>query len=284
MTHKKKLFFLSFLLLIGFIFSGCAKIDQAKVKLGLKNNDFEYIKQGKIQKIVIQNTRDPGFRFVVSDKKAISDLYDILSGAKEVKAKTLLEPDYVFEMQEGPNKVYKFNYVTGLGKSDGGNFYSDNKIYQVSKQLDSDIISSLWTIRKPKEFQKIYYGMILDEVEKYSKGDGKGKSIGINIYDDTDVAKFVFSQDLEALKYDLKDKAPNAEIKQVIKDKNAKEKEYDIDMNIKTQGYKTFLYKAEITFYNRKDKTEKKQYIKISDDEKIGNWQTQVFDKKPDGF
>jgi hypothetical protein len=275
---------LSFILLVGVLFSGCTKIEQAEVKLGLKNNDFEYIKQGKIQKIVIQNTRDPGFRFVVSDKKAISELYDILSGAKEVKAKTTLEPDYVFEMQESPNKIYKFNYIAGLDKTDGGNFYSDNKIYQVSKQLDSDIISSLWTIRKPKEFVKIYYGMILEEAEKISQEAGKDKTIGINIYNDIDVAKFVFSQDLESLKDELKQKVPNAEIKQTIKDKNAKEKEYNIDMNIKTQGYKTFLYKAEITFYNRTDKSEKKHYIKISDDEKIGRWQTQVFDKKPDGF
>lgn len=284
MTHRKKLLFLSFILLVGALFSGCTKVEQAEVKLGLKNNDFEYIKQGKIQKIVIQNTRDPGFRFVVSDKKAISELYDILSGAKEVKAKTTLEPDYVFEMQEGPNKIYKFNYVAGLDKTYGGNFYSDNKIYQVSKQLDSDIISSLWTIRKPKEFVKIYYGMILDEVEKFSKEAGKDKTIGINIYNDIDVAKFVFSQDLDNLKDELKTKVPNAEIKQAVKDKNAKEKEYNIDMNIKTQGYKTFLYKAEITFYNRTDKSEKKYYIKISDDEKIGRWQTQVFDKKPDSF
>ena len=37
----------------------------------MKNNDFEYIKENKINKIIIQNTRDPGYRFIVTDKKEL---------------------------------------------------------------------------------------------------------------------------------------------------------------------------------------------------------------------
>ena len=43
--------------------TGCQKIDDIKLKMGLINKDFEYIKEGKADKIIIQSTRDQGFRF-----------------------------------------------------------------------------------------------------------------------------------------------------------------------------------------------------------------------------
>ena len=187
---------LAVILIFSLCFTGCSKLDSMKVKLGLKNNDFEYIKQNKIEKIVIQNTRDQGYRFVVTDKKAIQELYEILSSAKEVKEKSTLKPDYVFEMHEGHNKVHKFNYVAGLDKSNGGNLYSDDKIYIVSKRIDNDIIKNFWNIRIPKDFTDIYYNSILKTLNEYLKDTKSNKSIGINLDEDIDIAKFILSTDL----------------------------------------------------------------------------------------
>lgn len=283
MTQKKPFQLLLLLILLTSFFYGCDRVDQLKLKLGMKNNDFEYIKHGKIKKIVIQNTRDTGFRFVVTDQKAISELYDILSTAKETTTKSNLQPDYVFEMEESPNKVYKFNYIAGLDKKDLGNLYSDDKIYIVSERIDNDIIKSFWNIRKPKDFDKIYYGMILNMAEKYSKEESAGKSMGINIYDDVDVAKFILSTNLEEFKSNLASKVGNAELMTQPKGEE-KQKDYDIVMNVKTVGYKTFLYKSEVTFWNKNDKSEKKYYISMNYKSNDGRWITKTETTKPVGW
>jgi hypothetical protein len=283
LTQKKRMLYLCLLILFTSLFYGCDRIEQIKVKLGMKNNDFEYIKQGKIKKIVIQNTRDTGFRFIVTDQKAISELYDILSTAKTAATKSHLEPDYIFEMEEGPNKVYKFNYVAGLDKSDAGNLYSDDKIYLVSERIDNDIIKSFWNIRKPKDFDKIYYSSILDLVEKYSNEDAKEKSIGINIYNDIEVAKFILSADLEEFKNNLSSRAGNAELMTQPKGEQA-QKEYDVVMNVKTVGYKTLLYKSEMTFWDKQNKSEKKYYISMTYKSSNGRWTTKVETERPQGW
>ncbi|MCM0649480.1 hypothetical protein NBE98_14025 [Clostridium swellfunianum] len=283
MKRNKRLIYLLVLILFSSFFYGCDRIDQMKVKLGMKNNDFEYIKQGKIRKIVIQNTRDTGFRFVVTDQKAISELYEILSTAKPAPVKSELEPDYIFEMEEGPGKIYRFNYIAGLDKKDAGNLYSEDKIYLVSERIDNDIIKSFWNIRKPKDFQKIYYGNILSFAEKYSKEEAKGKSIGINIYDDVEVAKFIFSADLEDFKSSLSGKGLNTELMTQAKGEE-KQKEYDVVMNVKTVGYKTFLYKCEITFWDKENKSEKKYYITMTYKSSDGRWTTKVDTQKPTGW
>lgn len=246
--------YITLLLIICFGVTGCSSIDKLKVKVGMKNNDFEYIKQGKIEKMVIQNTRDKGFRFVVTDKRVITELYDILSSAKEVNEKSDLEPDYIFEMQEGPNKVYKFNYIAGQDKEGAANLYSDNKMYLVSKRIDSDIIKSLWNLRIPKQFNYIYYESILKVLDEYEKAQGKQNQIGINIYDDVQVAKFILSTDLEDFKAKLGQKGRSGVIAE-------KDKEYDVKMTVKTYGYKSSTYKAIITFWNKKEMSEKKYYV-----------------------
>lgn len=282
MTNKKYLLCLIVVILLP-VLTACTNIKQLEVKLGWKNNDFEYIKQGKIKKIIIQNTRDPGFKFSVTDQKAIEELYNILSSAKTAEVKSELKPDYTFEMYEGINKVYKFNYIAGLDKKEAGNLYSEDKVYVVSKRIDNDIIKSFWNIRKPRNFKDIYYGTLLNEIEKYSEGEGKGKSIGINLYDDIEAAKFILSTDLEEFKNSLSERVSKAEIKeQPVSD--SVEKNYDIIASLKTVGYKTNLYKAELVFSDKKQNTEKKYYIIVLDEHKDGRWRTKVSDKKPDDF
>jgi len=274
-VRKSKLIYLCLLVLITLGFTGCTSIDKMKVKLGLKNNDFEYIKQGKIEKIIIQNTRDKGFRFVVTDKKAIGELYDILSNAKVVSEKSTLTPDYVFEMQETPNKVYKFNYVAGLTSKESGNLYSEDKVYSVSKRIDSDIIKNFWNVRKPKDFEVIYYESILKALDIYAKDGDKSKKIGINLNDDIEAAKFILSADLENFKKELKKKNYNAELVE-------KDKEYDITMNVKTKGYKLTLYKGLVSFWNKAEMSEKK--IWILDENIKSRWNFYISDKAPDAF
>jgi hypothetical protein len=256
--------------------SGCAGIDSAKVRLGLKNTDFEYIKQSKIKKIVIQSTRDPGFRFVVSDQNAISDLYDVLSSAKVVAEKSTLDPDYILEMDEGNGTVHKFEYVAAVGKTGSGNLYSDSKIYTVSKRIDNDIIKNFWNIRKPKNFESIYYNSFKKTIDEYFSDKDKNQSIGVNLGDDVDVAKFLLSADLEDFQDSLKGKYKNSEI---VKENKG---QYDTLVTIKTQGYKSTLYKAIVTFWDKKDQTEVKYYI--FNKYENGGWNVNITKEKPDDF
>lgn len=251
---KLKVVLLIFCLLISQVFSGCTSVEDFKVKFGYKNLDFEYIQQNKVDKIIIQSTRDTGFKFIVTDKRTITDLYEILSTAKAVSEISTLEPDYTFEMYEGANTVHKFNYITGLEKRSVGNLYSDSKIYIVSKRIDNDIIRNLWNLRKPKEFEKVYYTSLLMVLEKFSTNINKGNRIGIDLSQDIDVLKYIFSTDLENFKKDLNSVMSNAELI------NKNKEDYDITITIKTQGYKIDKYRSMITVYNIKDKSEQKYY------------------------
>jgi hypothetical protein len=238
------------------LFSGCTAVEKLQIRFGLKNLDFEYIKQDKIDKIVIQSTRDLGFRFIVTDKRTIKELYDILSSSKKVDEKSSLEPDYIFEMYEGDETVYKFKYITGLEKTDAGNLYSDegDDIYIVSKRIDNDIIRNLWNLRKPREFEKVYYGSILKVLDTYKDEINKGGKIGIDISEDIDVAKYIFSTDLENFKDNLKAILSNAELVNKNRD------DFDILVTVKTQGYKSDKYRSAITVHNNKEKSEQKYY------------------------
>lgn len=274
--NKIKQVFLCLSLILCLLLSGCSSIHQAEVKLGIKNNDFEYIKDNKVQKIVIQSTRDEGFRFVLQDQSAIEDLYDILSSAKSAKNKSSLKPDYVFEIYQG-SKVHKFNYIAGLDKKDAGNLYGDNKVYAVSKRIDTSVIQNFWTIREPKNFQDVYYKSIIVALDDYLKSQKKeGKSVGVNLDDDVEVAKYILSIDIENFKSDLSSKFKNVEI--VSKDKDS----YAILATTKTEGYKLTLYKGTVTFSDKSDQSEKKYYI--VDNYENAHWDIKVTESKPSDF
>jgi hypothetical protein len=254
MKRNLKCLILILFIIFNFALSGCSKVEEFKIKMGLKNLDFEYIKENKVDKIVIQSTRDPGFRFIVTDSKTIKELYNILTVAKVAQEKSSLDPDYVFEMYEGAGVVHKFNYVTGLEKKDVGNLYNDDKEYIVSKRIDNDIIKNLWNLRKPREFQKVYYGSILKILSSYKSEMNLNGKVGIVLSDDVEIAKYIFSMDLEGFKKDLKDELPNAELV------SGNKEEYDVLITVKTLGYKSDKYRNMITVYNRQEKSEKKYY------------------------
>jgi hypothetical protein len=243
---KKKTVLISLALVLSVFLTSCSSIDNLYLKLGLKNDNFEYIKQGKIEKVVIQNARDNGFRFVVTDKNTIKELYDILSKAKKADKKSELPSDYIIELYESPAKIYKFNYVAGLDKNNYGNLYSDNQYFTVSSRLDNDIIKNFWNSRKPINFEKIYYKSILDSMSKYKKEVGNYKTISVKIYDDIDVLKYILSVELSDFKSDLKSEYKEAVF---IEDANQNENS-DVFINVVTEGYMRNLYKSIITFYN----------------------------------
>ncbi|MGH4140813.1 hypothetical protein [Clostridium sp.] len=275
-NNKNKLLIFSFIIIVAFIFIGCNSFDGIKVKLGVKNNDFEYIKQGRIKKIIIQSTRDKSFKFVVTDEIAIKDLYEILSSSKEVSAKSELDSDYIFEMYEGIDKIHKFNYIAGLDEKDGANLYSADKSYIVSKRIDNDIIQNFWNIRKPIDFKTVYYDSISNVVEKYVNGEGKNKKLVLDISEDNTIAKFILSTDLESFNSKLLD---NYNVV-LLKDKKIN---YDQLIEVKTEGYKATIYKSSVTIKSSSSDKEKKYYV-VSKYEK-GAWVIDTFeDKEPANF
>jgi len=274
--NRRKLFILSFIIIVTFMFTGCKSFDQVKIKLGMKNQDFEYIEQGRIKKIIIQSTRDKSFRFVVTDEVAIKDMYDILSSAKEASEKSTLESDYIFEMYEGVNKIYKFNYIAGLDEKNGANLYSDDKSYIVSKRIDNDIIQNFWNIRKPIDFETVYYDSILKVLDKCIKDEDKTKKILVDISEDSEATKFMLSTDLESFKEKLL-KDFNATL---LKDKDAKS---DMRVSVKTEGYKSTIYKSIVTISTGTYEKEKIYYVLAKYDN--GAWDIETFeDQKPSGF
>ena len=273
----KKFSYIVVLMLIITLLGGCSKIDKLKVKTGLKNNDFEYMTQNKVEKIVIQSTRDERFKFIVTDKGTIKDLYKILSSAKRVPNKTELDPDYIFEIHENGDKVYKFNYVVGFQEKSIGNFYNDNgDSYQVSKRIDNDIIKNLSTLRKPRKFEELYYDILLKFIDDYGKEIDSSQKVGVNIDDDVEVAKYILSIDLQYFKERLSDKMPNAKV--IEKNKE----EFDTVINIRTYGYKTKVYKSIITVNDKKNNSETKYYVVCNNDDR--GWSINITKEKPDNF
>ena len=253
---KRRIFkYIAMVTLLSMLLTGCNIVEDVKVKLGFKNEDFEYISEGKASKIIIQSTRDRGFRFEVTDKKTIRGLYDILSSANKVDEKSELDPDYIFEVHIG-EEIEKFNYIVGLNKKGEGNFYNDNAIYEVSKRLDNDIIQNLSFVRKPREFENIYYKTILMPLIE-NKSTLADKKIGIDLNEDVDCKKYILSIDLEDFKRELEKNFSDVTI---LKATDKKE-DYDVIVTPKNAGYLTKTFKTIINIDDRKDKTYNNYYM-----------------------
>jgi hypothetical protein len=260
----------------GMLLTGCKSSEAIKVRFGWKNLDFEYIKENQVDKIIIQSTRDAGFRFIVTDKRTIRDLYEILSSARQSEEQSSLEPDYIFEMYQSSGEVHKFKYIAGIEKREIGNLYSEDKVYIVSKRIDNDIIRNLWNIRKPREFGLVYYKSILAVLQEYGKEINTGERIGINLLEDIDIAKYILSTDLEDFKKSLKAVMNNAELV------DGNKEDFDVLVTVKTYGYKSDIYKAIIHVESKKEKTEKRYWIMNRHEN--GEWSINPYDKRPDNF
>lgn len=272
----KKFLLISIIMIISISFAGCGVVDKGLVKIGFRNEDFEYLKLNKVEKIVIQNTRDKGFRFIVTEQHAIREIYDILSSGNPAEGKSSLEPDYVFEMHVG-GEVKKYNYVVGVNEKDQGNFYDENNAYTVPKNLDQTILQNLSFIRKPRDFNDIYYNSILKVVDlKKSEIGNEGYKVGIDILSDVDCLKYMFSIELEEFKIKLDKLLPSVDI---VK---SNPEDFDVVISVKNRGFNNKVFKTLITVDNKKDKIYEKFYV--TGEYGYNSWEIEVSEpnKRPD--
>lgn len=251
-VNKSAIIFMVLIMLVTPL-SGCSVINDVAVKLNFRNEKFDYIKQNKVDKIIIQNVRDSGFRFIVNDSQAINDIYKILSKGKECSEKSSLDPDYMFEVWIG-EEVKKYSYVVGANSGKVGNFYDEQDAFSVPKNLENTIMQNLSFIRKPRNFEYIYYESILKVVESNKELLSKG-NVGIDISGDVDCLKYVFSNDLEEFKKNLRKLIPSVDL--VNKNSEA----FDIIIKVKNRGYNSTAFKTLITIDNKLDKSFESYYI-----------------------
>ncbi len=251
---KSKILLIAFVIIMTTLFSGCEAIDNGMVKLGLKNNDFEYIKENKVNQIIIQSTRDAGFRFVVTDKNAINDIYDIVSSGRIKESKSKLDADYIFDIYIG-DEVKSYKYVVSASDSDTGNFYDDEKAYLISKNLDDTIIKNLSFVRKPRDFEDIYYKCILDVLEEKKNSLKEDNKVGVNIAGDVDCLKYMFSIDLEQFKKDIDKILPGTTLVENNSD------DFDTVITVKNRGYSSKVFKTTITVDDKKNKIYETYYV-----------------------
>ena len=261
-------------LIIGILnFSGCAAIENIEKKLGLKNDYFDYLNSNDVEQISIQSTRDTGFKFIVTDESAIKEMSSFLSKAKISENKSTLEPDYKFEFDLG-DEIKEFNYVVG---TEDGNFYNDDNVFSVSKRLDEVIIKNLSFIRKPRDFDYIYYQTILEVLQIANKNQSlKDYNVGVNISGDIDCLKYVFSTDLNKFMQKANQIIPNVE----LVDNN--EGDFDIVFTVKNRGYDSTNFKTLITVANKKENTEDKYYVVAVNEFK--EWNIDILESKPDNW
>ncbi|CUO36236.1 hypothetical protein H8S10_01755 [Clostridium sp. NSJ-49] len=272
MTRKAKVTLLSIFLVTMTILGGCNPIESIEKKFGIRNEYFEFLNNNNVSKISIQSTRDPGFKFIVTEDSAIKNMYQLLAKSKVSESKSTLEPDYIFEFQIG-EEVRNFYYVVG---SDEGNFYNDNDIFTTSKRLDEGIIQNLSFIRKPRDFDYIYYQSILDVLnvikDKIKLSD---YNIGINIQGDIECLKYVFSIDLKSFLEKARKIAPNIDL---VKNND---ENFDLVITVKNRGYDSTNYKTKITVNDRIQKYTDEYFITAVNEFKEWNIKVSEANNKP---
>lgn len=241
------------------------------------NSDFNYMQERNIMKVTIQSTRDKSYKFTVTDKDVINDIYSILSSASVVEEKSTLDPDYTLEIYESPTEFKTFNYVAGLDKKDGANLYNDDNKYIVSKRLDNDIIKNFANIRKPIDFEYVYYTSILSCIDKYVSSNKDAGNVGVNISNDNMAARFQISTEIEEFK-----KKVNKLKSVTFMDTSVTRDNFNVVMNIKTEGYTSKKYKDIVTFEKTENASSTSYYISNVYDR--GEWKFNISDEKPEDF
>ena len=274
---KSKILLITLVIIISTLFSGCELVDNGMVKLGLKNKDFEYIKENKVSQIVIQSTRDAGFRFVVTDKNAINNIYDIVSSGKVKESKSTLDADYIFDIYIG-EEAKSYKYVVSASDSDTGNFYDDEKAYLISKNLDDTIINNLSFVRKPRDFEDVYYKCILDVLEAKKNDLKEDNKVGVNIAGDVDCLKYMFSTDLEQFKKDIDKLLPKTTLVENNSD------DFDTVITVKNRGYSSKIFKTTITVDDKKNKIYETYYVSALYESKGWNIDIGKVNTKPENW
>lgn len=245
----------------------CGILDNMKSGFKNKNNYFDNVAQ--VDQISIQSVRDKSFKFLVTDEKSIENMYELLSKAEVSEFKSDLKPDYIFEVKLG-DEIKQYNYVVGAYE---GNFYNDETSFTVSKRLDEGILQNLSIIRKPRDFEYIYYEPILDVINTLSKTlEFKDRKVGIDIKEDVDCLKYIFSTDLDKFLQRAKKTAPNIE----IIDNNARD--FDIIIRIKNRGHSTTEYKSNITVEDKKENVY--YYYYVVGENQYKEWNINIYEEE----
>ena len=266
---KNKLKIISLFLVILFSLSSCKAIQ----KLTYRNKDFEFVNKSKIEKVVIQGTRDKGFRFLVTDGKTIEDLYDSLSAGMPVSEKSELEPDYIFEFHAYDNTIKKYYYVAGLSNDDTkGNLYNEDSTYYVMNRIDNDLIKNMLVLRKPINFIVGYYGGI-ETLVKRVKQDYPEKTISVMINEDIEMMKYHLSFEILQFQREL------ANMGVGFARKNT---EADVVINISTKGYNSTMIKLGALVRDNVIKKEKSYYLRNEYKDKV--WSSNVYENMPNDF
>lgn len=265
---KKSMKLLPLLLWVLILATGCQSI----LQLTYKNEDFNWVSSSNLAKIVIQSTRDKGFRYVITDGDTISELHEFLSSAMPMEKKQDLGADYVFEFHSYDNKIKKYSYVAGVNNQNTGNFYDEKGTYLVLNSIDQHLIKNLFSLRKPQDFTRGYYGSIL-EAAKVLKKDFPSQSLGISIGQDREMLKFQTSK--ENLDFNV---ALNQQGILPIKEAA----ETDLGAVVQTMGYKPELYKALVEVKDNKSVKTYNYYV-VSN-YKNGQWKTTVTKEEPKDF
>ncbi len=275
---KFRLLLLCLVVLLASSLSGCSLLNKGLVKLNLKNDNFNYIQENKVEKIIIQSTRDSGFRFIMNDNNAIEDVYRILSKGKIKEKKTSLDPDYLVEVYVG-DEVKSYNYVVSVDERGVGNFYDEDNVYLISQKLDDTILSNLSTIRKPKNFEDIYYNSILEvlKVKKDVLNSGDNK-VGININGDVDCLKYMFSVDIKTFEKNMNKLIPGATITQ------SDTSDYDTVVTVKNRGYSTKVFKTTIIVDDKVNKSYETYYVQGNYQNKSWNITVSEPNVKPENW
>ena len=244
-------------ILISLNFVGCNSIDNIQKKLGFKNEYFEKFQSQNIDEISIQSARDPGFKFIVTEPKAIGDMYNLLYNSKDSESKTELSTDYIFEFKIG-DEVEKFNYIVGAHE---GNFYNETNSFTVSSRLDEGIMKNLSFIRKPRDFEYIYYNSILNVLNlKKKEFTDTPHKVGIDIQGDIECLKYVFSTDIEEFLKKARKTIPDIDLV------NNNPSDFDVVLTVKNKGYDSTKYRTKISVDNKKDKIQEDYYIKATNE------------------
>ncbi|MGL5615230.1 MAG: hypothetical protein ACRDD2_03215 [Sarcina sp.] len=251
-------------------FFGFTYRNQIAVKLGFKNNYFNFFKDNRVTEVSIQSARDPSFKILVTQSSEIQNIYQMLSSAKVVKEKSTLDPDYTVTISEGTDSQ-TYDYVVN---GNNGNFYRGNEYFHLSKRLDSSIIQNLTFIQQPRDFNVIYYDSILDVLKKVAPELNQGNdTVGINLSGDLLCTKFQLSSDINNFMLKAKNLVPKL---QLVNSNN--ENNFDIVVGVKCYGFNTKVFKTVITVNDQKDNTSKSYYVQGNYDQ---GWNIEIYNQMP---
>lgn len=254
------------------LFTGCVAGEALMERYGLRNGDFEFLKDDDFRSILIESTRDPRFRFIVTDPMTIREIHQSLSSARGMEEPSRLEPDYVFEFQFADGAVRRYHYVAGLSYQGGGNFYGEDAVYRVADRIDNTLIRNLYSLRKPKFFERVYYDSMV-ELVRLVEAQHSG-TVGVKIHNDMEILKFQLSVDIERFRENLLKEGAYL---------LAEGQKSDLVLDVKTQGFTTTVYKAVVQL-TKGAEVSQPYYIYGRFQGDLGKWETVISDTRPEGF